>query len=82
MLASNYVDLGLFFSNLESCSLKWNGGLLEAVGMGKMLLCVTWLVSGQDGMPFRINCEDELDYFSGSREGWDGCNTGLRNARH
>lgn len=49
-------------------------------GMEKMLLCVTWLVPGQDGIPFRINCEDELDSFLGSREGWDGCNKGFRNA--
>lgn len=33
--ASNYADLGLFFSNLGICLPKWNWGLPKAVGIGK-----------------------------------------------
>ena len=49
-----------------------------------MLLCVTWLLLSQDGMPFRgrVTCEVELDSFlkESKQEGWGSCDVGLQKA--
>lgn len=47
----------------EFACLNGIGDCRKHLGLGKMLLCVTWLILGQESIPFTVTYEDELYSF-------------------